>query len=36
LFTPVGDVCEPDAACAELYQNLLPRIQELEKSEPVS
>ena len=34
-FTPVGDVCEPQSGCAEIYQNLLPVIRELEESEPV-
>jgi xylulokinase len=34
-FTPVGAVCEPDAACAALYQKRLPLIHDLEVAEPV-
>lgn len=33
-FTPVGERCEPDPACAEVYQKLLPVIKELERAEP--
>jgi sugar (pentulose or hexulose) kinase len=34
-FTPVGELCEPDADCAELYRNLLPLIKDLEGSDPI-